>query len=531
MFEMDIIRDIKDIVTKFSSGNAKKAVIVGTTVVAGAAAVGAAKTADAASVQNQLNPAGKDGDKNTLQVPYDPAPTPSKFRVSTDERPRMEQKDEKVENERASFDQAYADPNSLVNSVSNPKDELVLKKITKKDAPANPEVNSEKSVWAVPSFNLKNTDPEWIRFARAYHIKDQKDIGPVFDIWDNDAGELKAVNVTVEGSPLDLEIKRQLKLLNEKIDDASVQEIFDMNDVVRGGTYLGIAFGVHQYDGLTKQVGVTFKAADKSTGKTIALFGFGEDGSLHKIKKSDVEDPYLGWVSPDFAGKLNNIGLGIKPETYMMGAQKKGTNIVSKVVGDNGLEYMIVLNQDVEKEQSKLNSSQTEQKNVVIVPTPSSIRFILNQTGNEGSNNVDMVLPGMNVTIDITKISDQETIDYINKAGIIKVEIGKYSKSAYPIQLTTPQGINEYNVTFTDEGIDIVVAPDSNLSKHPDVLKIIITKLIIASAKQRVDKNLSSGSLVDDQLLKDNNADQDWTSSNEKLNKDGKYPVIVDITT
>src|SRR5260221_11204255 len=88
--DMEVPEVLGSFFNKLTHRNVKRAFAV--TAVAGSAALGAVKIAEASSAQNEPNPTGKAGNNNKpLNIPHEPVtPTPDKFIVSTDGREREE---------------------------------------------------------------------------------------------------------------------------------------------------------------------------------------------------------------------------------------------------------------------------------------------------------------------------------------------------------------------------------------------------------------------------------------------------------
>ncbi len=138
--------------------------------------------------------------------------------------------------------------------------------------------------------------------------------------------------------------------------------------------------------------------------------------------------------------------------------------------------------------------------------------FILTKNKTNQPNALNVNTPVQNITsiksasIDIEKIPDEQTKNYVKEAGNISIQVVNYIQDPikFPVVSNTPAGKYEYNITFTNNGFEILIAPDTTLAANKNLFNRFITQLVLASSRQKFEKNLTAGSLFDKQISDDN---------------------------
>ncbi len=105
-------------------------------------------------------------------------------------------------------------------------------------------------------------------------------------------------------------------------------------------------------------------------------------------------------------------------------------------------------------------------------------------------------LKNVEVTYDLNKIKDPDTRQYVKdilenpKVGKITIKLQKYVKESFYVNQQSESGDIEYLMTFTSDGVDIVVAPTPKAALNPNWVSIEISRLVIAGALQKIEQNL-----------------------------------------
>jgi hypothetical protein len=131
-------------------------------------------------------------------------------------------------------------------------------------------------------------------------------------------------------------------------------------------------------------------------------------------------------------------------------------------------------------------------------------------------------ITGTNVNYDVNKIPDVTVQNYVKNAKSISVTLTSYrgDPSKFPVRFTTASGNYEYNITFDNGQINIVIAVDTTLLANTKLLHAIITRLIIASSMQQFDKQIiTKTDLYDKQMRDDNIIYLNKILSDDSLNK------------
>lgn len=149
--------------------------------------------------------------------------------------------------------------------------------------------------------------------------------------------------------------------------------------------------------------------------------------------------------------------------------------------------------------------------------------FLIKNSGKISSSN-QINYPSISntkITFDANKIPDKKIRDNIKSIKKISVILSAYTNdpTKFPINSTSPNGSYEYNIVFDIGKIDLFIAPAANLSANTQLFQTIITRLIIASSMQKIEKVITIGDLFDKQTSEDHIAYLNKILSDNNLNK------------
>src|SRR5258708_3027083 len=117
---------------------------------------------------------------------------------------------------------------------------------------------------------------------------------------------------------------------------------------------------------------------------------------------------------------------------------------------------------------------------------------------NKGNQTTYQNISNTKVSYDVSKIPNTTTQNYVKNTKNISIILSEYIQepAKFPISFVSQHGNYEYNVTFNNEQISILFAPDLQLFSNKNIINKILTRLILSSSMQNLDKK-PEGSLFD----------------------------------